>query len=99
MTPIDPVEIVPAHLKSSMAPPYVDENDTLESVLDGVEVADDELRDAVTDEYEELAEEGSEVEETLDDIDHDVETAIDSSPEIRAMHILREGEDIERTGE
>lgn len=95
MTPIDPVEVVPTHARQPMAPPFVDENDPLELVREGLDTAENELRDAVTDEYEKEAVADDDAEEFLDDIDHDDGFDGDQSPEMSALHTLREGEDLE----
>ncbi len=68
MNPLDPKETQHKQNESPMAPPYVEENDDIELNEMGLEVAEDEKRDAVTDKYETLAKEADEPEETLDDI-------------------------------
>lgn len=96
MSPIDPVRAVPESPNSPMAPPWGDENVNLDLVREGLEAADDELRDAVSDEYEEDALEEDDVSESLDDIDRDDDES-DGSPEVGAMHLSRGEEDIEST--
>lgn len=65
MTPIDPKETVPSAPKP-MAPPYADENPNRASVEDGLEVAENESREAVADAYEATAKEEGNEEELLD---------------------------------
>ena len=69
-----------------MAPPYVDEDPYLDSVRQGLKVAEDEKRDAVTDEYEEQARASANEEESLDDISYPKGNASGSSPELDAIH-------------
>lgn len=86
MTPIDPAEAVPASRKSSTAPPYVDEEPNITLVEQGLEVAEDEIRGAVADAYEEGARQSGDASDSLDDIDY-VEAEDESmAPELAAMH-------------
>lgn len=96
MSPIDPVKAVPESPHSPMAPPWSDENVNLDLVREGLEAADNELRDAVSDEYEEEALEEDDVAESLDDIDRDDDES-DGSPEVGAMHLSRGDDDLEST--
>jgi hypothetical protein len=86
MTPIDPAEPVSPTRKSPTAPPYVDEEPNISLVEQGLDVAEDEIRSAVADAYEEGARSSADVNESLDDIDY-VETEDESvAPELAAMH-------------
>ena len=86
MTPIDPAEGIPPTRKSATAPPYVDEEPNISLVEQGLEVAEDEIRNAVADAYEEGALQSAEAGESLDDIDY-METEDESvAPELAAMH-------------
>jgi hypothetical protein len=86
MTPIDPVEAIPSTRKSPTAPPYVDEEPNITLVEQGLEVAEDEIRGAVADAYEEGARGSAEMSDSLDDIDY-VEAEDESvAPELAAMH-------------
>lgn len=86
MYPLDPTEPATPDPKSPMAPPYVDEDPYLDSVRQGLKVAEDEKRDAVTDEYEEQARASANEEESLDDISYPKGNASGSSPELDAIH-------------
>lgn len=69
-----------------MAPPYVNEDPNLESVRDGMEAAENDTRDAVTDSYQTAALESDNPEEQLDDIDYTLSDSQDTAPEIGALH-------------
>ncbi len=86
MTPIDPVTPAAADPKSPMAPPYVDEDPNLALVEEGLDVAENEIRDAVADDYEASARLSEDEEEELNDIDFTDDGDDDSAPEISAMH-------------
>ena len=86
MTPIDPAQAVPPTRKSPTAPPYVDEEPNISLVEQGMEVAEDETRDAVADAYEASARLNADAADSLDDIDY-VEAEDESvAPELAAMH-------------
>lgn len=86
MTPIDPAKSVPPTRRSATAPPYVDEDPNITLVEQGLELAEDETRDAVAEAYEEGARTSADPAESMDDIDFT--EAEDSSipPELAAMH-------------
>lgn len=86
MTPIDPVKPATADPRSPMAPPYVDEDPNLALVEQGMDVADDETRDAVADDYEASARLSDDPDEELDDIDFMRAEKESQSPEVAAMH-------------
>lgn len=86
MTPIDPAQAIPPNRRSATAPPYVDEDPNLALVQQGLEVAEDEKRDAVADAYEASALESDDPSETMDDIDFLEGEEPSSSPELAAMH-------------
>lgn len=68
-----------------MAPPFTDEDPNLASVQDGMNVAEDEKRDAVADAYEAAARRSDDPEEALDDIDYRKGSEATSAPEIEAL--------------
>lgn len=86
MNPLDPVEPASPDPKSPMAPPYVDEDPDMESVRQGLRVAEDEKRDAVTDEYEAEARVSGSEEESLDDISYPKGEPSAGNPELDAIH-------------
>ncbi len=87
MTPIDPAQAVPLTRKSSTAPPYVDEEPNIALVQQGLELAEDETRDAVADAYQEGARQSEDSEESMDDIDYVEAEDGETSPELSAMHV------------
>jgi hypothetical protein len=96
MTPIDPVQPATADPKSSMAPPYVDEDPNLALVQQGVDEAENEIREAVADDYEASAVLSDDADEELDDIDFFSTDDETEAPEVAAIHeesILTEDED------
>jgi hypothetical protein len=86
MTPIDPAQSVPATRKASTAPPYVDEEPNISLVEQGLEVAEDEIRSAVADAYEEGARQSTVAADSLDDIDYTEAEDESVAPELAAMH-------------
>ena len=102
MTPIDPATPASADPRSPMAPPYVDENPNLALVEEGLDVAENEIRDAVADEYEAAARLSDEPEENLDDIDFTAaEDPSSATAELAAMHeeFIPYGDDDSEHGE
>lgn len=96
MTPIDPVQPATVDPKSSMAPPYVDEDPNLALVQQGVDEAENEIREAVADDYEASAKLSDDVDEELDDIDFSSTDDSAEAPEVAAIHeesMLPEDED------
>jgi hypothetical protein len=77
-----------------MAPPYVDDNPNLESVRQGMDLAEDEKREMIADGYETIARGSNDAEAALDDIDRTLEDGGDTAPELGAMH--RSGPDEDR---
>lgn len=70
MPPIDPVKPIHGPDRSSMSPTFDEDEDVnLSLVEEGMEVADDETRDAVKDAYESLAREGDDPKEELAEIE------------------------------
>ena len=69
-----------------MAPPYVDEDPELALVEEGMDVAENETRDAVADDYEASARLSDDAEEELDDIDFTESDEGAFPPEVSAMH-------------
>ena len=90
MTPIDTAVSSSSNQRTSMAPPYVDEDVNADLVQRGLDEAEDETRDLVADTYEASALESDEAMDALDDIDFTESEGISSIPELAAMH---EGED------
>ena len=87
MTPIDPAQAVPSSRKSPTAPPYVDEEPNIALVEQGLELAEDETRDAVADAYEASARQSAEAADSLDDIDYVEAEDSEIAPELSAMHV------------
>jgi hypothetical protein len=85
MTPIDPKETVPSNPKSPMAPPYADENPNRASVEDGLEVAENESREAMADAYEATAKEEGNEEELLESQELTDEPPAADAPETSAI--------------
>ena len=96
MFPIDPDEPFEASPNPPMAPPYVDDNLGLESVMRGLDAAEDDLRDTVTGLYEDAALNSEDPDEALDDILYPLDEESDLSPEVRAMHIESAPDDLDR---
>lgn len=69
-----------------MAPPYVDEDPNEEMVEQGLEIAENETRDAVLSDYEADALQSEDPSEALDDIDYESSEGAAISPEVAAMH-------------
>ena len=85
MTP-DPAKPVSSVSRSPMAPPYVDEDANEAMVEQGLEVAEDEVRDVVADSYEEGARVAGDPEQMMDDIDYGEAEEDEGTPEIEAIH-------------
>ena len=86
MTPIDPAKSIPPSRRSATAPPYVDEDPNEALVEQGLELAEDETRDAVADAYEAGARESEDPSESMDDIDFTEAEESSVPPELAAMH-------------
>jgi len=83
--PIDPAESVARNEIPPMAPPYVDEDVNLSLVEDGLDAAEDDLRDTVADAYEASARLSDDPEESLNDVDYTKDEGAESAPELAAM--------------
>lgn len=95
MTPIDsPIRASESPLPPA-APPYVNEEPNLTMVLQGLDEAEDETREAVAAAYEQQALLSDEPEETLDDIDFTEGEQESAPPELAAMHLELVPEDQE----
>jgi hypothetical protein len=88
MTPIDPVQLASEDPRPPMAPPYVDENPNLASVRQGMNVAENEKRKLVADEYESVARDLDNASEALDDIDRTLSEGGEEAPELDAIHTI-----------
>lgn len=86
MTPIDPVTPAFASPMPSSAPPYVNEEPNLEMVQKGLDLAEDEVREAVTDAYEQGALLSEDPQESLDDIDYEEGGEQSGPAELTAIH-------------
>ena len=86
MTPIDPATPAKPSPRSPMAPPYVDEDANEAMVEQGLEAAEDEVRDSVADSYEEGARNAADPQEMMDDIDYAEAEEEEGTPEIEAIH-------------
>jgi hypothetical protein len=86
--PLDPVESARDVLSPDNDPPFIDDYPNVDLVREGLDVADDERREAAEEQFvDELSKE--EVEETLDeDVDQDGSPGdgYPSSPELSAIH-------------
>lgn len=87
MYPLDPVEPAAVQSESPMAPPYVDENPNVDLVEQGMRVAENEKRDAVTGAYENEAAASDEPEEALDAIMYPEGSAKAGDPELSAVKV------------
>lgn len=86
MPPIDPVTLASASPLSATAPPYVNEEPNITMVQQGLDLAEDEVREAVTDAYEEGALLSEYPQEALDDIDYEDGDEEPGPPELTAIH-------------
>lgn len=86
MPPIDPVTLATASPLSATAPPYVNEEPNITMVQQGLDLAEDETRAAVTDAYEEGALLSDDPQEALDDIDYDEGEEEPGPAELTAIH-------------
>lgn len=91
MMPIDPVQPASSVQQNPMAPPYVDEDPNAEMVKKGLDVAENEKRDAVVDSYESAALSSDEPEAALDDINYPKAADPSATPELSA---IKEDKDI-----
>ncbi|MEO5716516.1 MAG: hypothetical protein ABIT37_23765 [Luteolibacter sp.] len=69
-----------------MAPPYIDEDPNLALVEEGLDAAEDDVREAVADDYEASAKLSDEEDEELDDIDFSDDDGSTTAPELAAIH-------------
>jgi predicted membrane-bound mannosyltransferase len=86
MKPNDSLDVAPADPRSSLAPPYVDEDPEAALVQQGLDEAENETRNAVADDYEASALLSDDVSEALDDIDYSESEDDALPPEIAAIH-------------
>lgn len=89
MTPIDPARPAEPSPRSPAAPEYVNEDPNIESVEQGLEAAENELRDEVADEYEDAAAKSSDEDAALDDIDHSEAEKAETPAELKAVRPTR----------
>lgn len=76
-----------------MAPPYINEDPNLASVRQGMNVAEDEKRQMVADDYESIARGRDDSAAALDDIDRTLGEGGDMAPELDAIHTIGGPED------
>lgn len=69
-----------------MAPPYVDEDPELAMLQEGLDTAENEIRDAVADAYEARARLSDDPQAALDDIDYTEAEEPSVTPELAALH-------------
>jgi hypothetical protein len=69
-----------------MAPPYVDEDPELAMLQEGLDAAENEIRDAVADAYEAGARRSDDPQEALNDIDYTEAEEPSVTPELAALH-------------
>jgi hypothetical protein len=86
MNPIKPVSPASADPRSPMAPPYVDEDPELAMLQEGLDTAENEIRDAVADAYEVGARRSEDPEMAFDDIDYIEAEDASMPPELAALH-------------
>lgn len=89
MTPLDPIESVPADNPTTSGQLPGDENHVTDLVDIGRRIADTEMRDAVTEQYVDEANVGDDTEEVLADIARTEaveDRAEDIGPETNAIH-------------
>lgn len=87
MSTIHPVPSSAADPRSPMAPPYIDENEDIELVQQGLDAAENEMREAVADAYEASARLSDDPGEALNDIDFTEAEDLSTSPELAAIHV------------
>lgn len=93
MSPIDPAQSASPNPRSPMAPPYVDDNLNKTLVEQGLEVAEDERRDAVTAIYEDIAQNEDDPEESLGDIDYSHGEELANGSEVGAIREMDQQEE------
>jgi len=86
MSAIKPVSPASADPRSPMAPPYVDEDPELAMLQEGLDAAENEIRDAVADAYEARARLSDDPQAALDDIDYTEAEEPSVTPELAALH-------------
>ncbi|MEY4244584.1 MAG: hypothetical protein RLZZ245_2169 [Verrucomicrobiota bacterium] len=86
MNTTDSVSPASADPRSPMAPPYVDENPELAMLQEGLDAAENEIRDAVADAYEADALLSEDPQEALNDIDFTEAEEPSVTPELAALH-------------
>lgn len=87
MPPIRPATPASPDPRSPMAPPYVDEDEDIALVQQGLDEAEDETREAVADAYQTSALDSDDPSESLDDIDFNESEEESTTPELAAMHV------------
>ena len=87
MPPINPVTRSAVDPPSPMAPPYVDDDDDMAMLQQGLDTAENEIRDAVADAYEADARLSDNPTEMFNDIDFTEAEEPSATPELAAMHV------------
>ena len=85
MMPLDPVQPASTENQNPMAPPYVNEDPDMEMLEKGLQVAENEKRDAVIDSYEDAALSSDDPQAELDDINYPKSDAASGNPELSAI--------------
>ncbi len=87
MPPVNPVPSSAVDPRSPMAPPYIDEDEEIQLVQQGLDAAENEVRDAVADAYEARARLSDDPSEAFDDIDFTEAEDRSTTPELAAIHV------------
>ncbi len=82
----NPVNPGSADPRPPMAPPYVDEDPELAMLQEGLDAAENEIRDVVADAYEAGARNSDDPQAAFDDIDYTEAEDLSMPPELAALH-------------
>ena len=86
MNAIEPLTPASPDPRPPMAPPYVDEDPELAMLQEGLDAAENEIRDAVADAYEAGARRSDDPQEAFNDIDYTEAEEPSATPELAALH-------------
>ncbi len=85
--PLDPVEPARDLLSPDNDPPFINESPNIDLVEEGLDVAEDERREAAEEKFVEEELDDDEIQQTLDeDFDDDETSGYPSAPELSAIH-------------